>query len=261
VRNLKAIVEYDGTTFVGWQRQETGPSVQEAVENAIHKITQKPTRVRVAGRTDAGVHAHAQVFNFRTESKLPTQRLAAGINAMLPRSVSIHQLDEVHDTFDAKRDSLWKRYRYSFYLAQYPSAHEARTSLHIKKELDVEAIQRAAQHLIGEKDFESFRAIGCQAEHARRHMMSIQIEKVPRPPAGHLLHITYQANAFVQHMCRILSGTLLEVGKGERDPDSIKATLTARQRTSAGVTAPPHGLCLLEVHYPPPPTDADAHKT
>lgn len=249
-RNVKAIVEYDGTDYKGWQRQDNGPSVQAEVERAIQHITRTETTVRVAGRTDAGVHARGQVFNFRTESTLSTYKLAAGLNAVLPKSISIHDMFDVPESFDSKRDSLWKRYRYSIYQAPQRAAHDARFAWHKTPPLDLNAMKAASEHLLGEQDFESFRAVGCQAEHAIRHMMRIDIEQHVRAPSGVLVTITYQANAFVQHMCRILSGTLVEVGLGKRSPQSVHHTLLARDRKQAGMTAPPHGLCLLEVRYP-----------
>ncbi len=248
-RNLKVTVEYDGSDFVGWQAQDNGPSVQRAVEAAIAEITRATPTLRVAGRTDAGVHAVAQVFNFRSNTRLETKRIATGLNAVLPKSISVHQVEDVAMAFDSKRDSQWKRYRYTIYQARQNAAHVRKTSWHLIAPLDLEAMRAAATELTGAHDFESFRAAGCQAEHARRVMHGIDIERQERPPAGALVEITYRADAFCRHMCRILTGTLVEVGRGDRTPASMRDVLAARRRPAAGVTAPPQGLCLLEVRY------------
>jgi tRNA pseudouridine38-40 synthase len=248
-RNLRVLVEYDGTDFVGWQAQDNGPSVQVECERALTQLTQVKPSIRVAGRTDAGVHAFAQVFNFRSNTGLSTKRLASGLNALLPKSISVHAVEDVPLDFDAKRDSQWKRYRYSIYQAAQPAAQLHRRAWHLISPLDGEAMRAAADELTGAHDFESFRAVGCQAKHARREMFAIDIERVARPPTGHLLMITYRADAFCRHMCRILTGTLVEVGRGQRSPLSMRDVLAARSRFAAGVTAPPYGLCLMEVRY------------
>lgn len=249
-RNLRVLVEYDGTDFVGWQAQDNGPSVQVACEQALTQLTQVKPTVRVAGRTDAGVHAVAQVFNFRSDTKLSTKRLTSGLNALLPKSITVHAVEDVPQAFDSKRDSEWKRYCYSIYQAPQPAAHLHRRAWHLISPLDMSAIRAAADELTGQHDFESFRAAGCQAKHANREMFDITIERHPRPPAGELVTITYRADAFCRHMCRILTGTLVEVGRGERSPISMRDVLAARSRFAAGVTAPAYGLCLLQVRYP-----------
>jgi tRNA pseudouridine38-40 synthase len=251
LRNLKLIIEYEGTDFRGWQSQELGDTVQEAFERALIQMTGVRPSLRVAGRTDSGVHALAQVVSFKTESKLSVERIAGGLNALVHPRVTVHSVEEMPPEFDAKRSSQWKRYRYSIYQARYPAALQQKFSWHLIRTLDVEAMRAAAKHLIGEIDFESFRAANCQAKHARRTMYDIAIERVPRPPAGDLVTITFHGNAFVRHMCRILTGTLVAVGRGERTPESIADVVAARDRTRAGMTAPPHGLCLLEVSYTP----------
>lgn len=253
MRNIKLTIEYDGTDFVGWQSQERGDSVQEAFERALIQMTGVRPILRVAGRTDSGVHARAQVASFKTESKLSVERLAGGLNALVPKTVSVHAVEEVPLDFDAKRSSQWKRYRYSIYQARYPAAQVAKYSWHLIKTLDVEAMHAAARCLIGEHDFQSFRAAQCQAKHARREMYAIEVIREARPPVGHFVHIVFHADAFVRHMCRVLTGTLVEVGRGDRSPESVAQVLAARDRRLAGVTAPPEGLCLMEVSYEPMP--------
>jgi len=243
------IVEYDGTDFVGWQSQKNGIGIQDEFERVFKQITGTRPLLRAAGRTDAGVHARAQNVSFKTTSKLSIKRLNAGLNALLPKTISVHRIDEMPLDFDAKRHSLYKLYRYTIYKAPYAAAQLARYAWHIIDTLDVEAMKQAAAQLVGTHDFESFRSAQCQAAHARRHLFSIEIKQEPRLPGGSLLHITYRGDAFVRHMCRILTGTLVEMGRHQRDPNSIPEILAARSRKEAGATAPPQGLCLLEVGY------------
>ncbi len=251
MRNIKLTIEYDGTRFVGWQSQERGDSIQEAIERVLVQMTGVRPILRVAGRTDSGVHALGQVASFKTDSRLSLERIAGGLNALLPKTISVHRVEEADEAFDAKRSSQWKRYRYSIYQARYPAAQLAPYAWQLIKPLDLEAMRSASRHLIGELDFESFRAAQCQAKHARRTMYEIAIARVPRQPVGDLVTVTYHGNAFVRHMCRILTGTLVEVGRGERSVDSVAELVHARDRTGAGMTAPAHGLCLLEVGYEP----------
>jgi tRNA pseudouridine38-40 synthase len=250
VRNIRLLVEYDGSRYHGWQWQDGQATIQGALIGALEKMTGTRPVIWVAGRTDAGVSALAQVANFHTESTILTYRFATGLNALLPPDISVHRAEDVPMSFNSKVDSLAKRYRYRVYQGPQRSALEPR-AWHIKRRLDLEAMQRAAAHLIGELDFESFRSTECDAEHAVRRMISITIERSARPPVGEVVEITFHANAFLRHMCRILSGTLVEVGMGRRSSDDVAAALAARDRTRAGMTAPPFGLTLLEVMYPP----------
>ncbi len=267
--NIRLIVEYDGSRFKGWQRQEHVPSVQQSIEEAIEKITQRQLRLTVAGRTDAGVHAVAQVTNFHTDSPMPAMKYAPGLNHHLGPNISIHQSDEVPEAFNARADSIHKRYRYRVYLARNPAALEAR-AWHIKPNIStyedaptvelptqlqriatsmVHRMMPAAEHLLGEQDFQSFRSVHCDAAHARREIFSIHINTRPRPPFGQIIDIEFFGNAFCRHMCRILAGTLVEVGQGKRSAETIPDILKARIRTAAGVTAPPCGLTLMEVGF------------
>lgn len=249
-RNIRIVVEYDGTRYLGWQAQAEGPSIQGTLAAALFAITGERPHIEAAGRTDAGVHALAQVACFLVSSTIPGERFAPALNAHLPDDITVHQSAEVDASFSARHDSTSKRYRYRVYNAREAAALEELRAWHVRHPLDLEAMRAAATHLIGEKDFESFRSAQCDAEHARREMFSIAIEATPRPPVGRHVDITFHANAFCRHMCRILAGNLIEVGKGRRAPDDIKAILEARDRTKAGITAPPWGLTLLQVIYP-----------
>ncbi len=249
-RNIRVVVEYDGSRYLGWQAQADGPSIQTALADALFAITGERPHVEAAGRTDAGVHAIAQVVCFKVDSLIPAERFAPALNAHLPEDITVHGSEEVPLAFSARHDSTGKRYRYRIYNARQPAGLEALRAWHVRQPLDLEAMRTAATHLVGELDFESFRSAQCDAEHARRAMFAITIEATPRPPVGRYVDITFHANAFCRHMCRILAGTLTEVGRKRYTPDDVRTILEARDRTRAGITAPPWGLTLLEVQYP-----------
>jgi len=248
-RNVRLLIEYDGTGYVGWQTQENGPSVQAELTRALTDLTGEEPALRVAGRTDAGVHALGQVASFVTRSRIPPEKFAPALNTLLPNDISVHRSDEVPADFDARHSARGKRYRYRVYLGPQPAALESTRAWYVKRALDLEAMRAAAAPLIGEHDFESFRSAQCDAEHAVREMIAIAIDATPRPPVGTHVDIVFHANAFCRHMCRILAGTLVEVGLGRRTPASIEATLAGRKRALAGITAPAHGLTLLQVFY------------
>ncbi len=249
LRNIRIIVEYDGSRYLGWQAQPEGPSIQSTLADALFAITGERPHVEAAGRTDAGVHAMGQVVCFKVDSHIPAERFAPAMNAHLPEDISVHISEEVPLEFSARHDSKAKRYRYRVYNARQPAALEALRAWHVRQHLDLDAMRAAAQHLIGERDFESFRSAQCDAEHARREMFAITIEATPRAPVGRYVDITFHANAFCRHMCRILAGTLTEVGRKRFTPDDVRTILEARDRTRAGITAPPWGLTLLVVEY------------
>ncbi len=249
-RNVRLLLEYDGTRYVGWQAQENGPSVQAELQRAVAELTGEHPVLRVAGRTDAGVHAIGQVVSFVTTSSIPPERFAPALNTKLPDDVSVHRSDEVPADFDARHSARGKRYRYRVYLGPQPAALESPRAWYVRGTLDLAAMRDAAATLIGEHDFESFRSAQCDAPHARRHMLSITIDETPRPPVGRYVDVVFHANAFCRHMCRILAGTLVEVGQGRRTVESVVAALEGKRRALAGITAPPHGLTLLEVFYP-----------
>lgn len=250
-RNLRLLLEYDGTAYAGWQQQDNLPSIQAAVTDAVEKLTHHRPTLRVAGRTDAGVHAMGQVASFFTPSTLEARRLAPGINNYLPRDITVHRCDDVPATFEPRRDSCWKQYRYRVYQGPQPAALEGHRAWQRRAPLDPEAMAEAANALLGEHDFDAFRSAHCDAPHARRRMHRIDITPCPRPPLGQWVDITLYANAFCRHMCRILAGTLVEVGQGKREAEDVARVLSSRDRTQAGPTAPPHGLTLVRVSYTP----------
>lgn len=252
LRNIRIVVEYDGTRYLGWQTQSDGATIQGELTRAVTAITGQRPHIQAAGRTDAGVHALAQVANFHVHSVIPAERFAPALNANLPDDITVHASAEVDTAFNARHGSLSKLYRYRVYNAKEPAALEVTRAWHVRFPLDIAAMREGALHLLGETDFESFRSAQCDAEHARREMLAIAITATERPPIGRYVDIVFHANAFCRHMCRILAGTLTEVGLGRRRADDIAAIRDARDRSRAGITAPAAGLTLLQIEYPSP---------
>jgi tRNA pseudouridine38-40 synthase len=249
VRNIRLLLEYDGTPYAGWQYQKSVPTVQGCLQKAFDKLLGERPILQVAGRTDAGVHAIGQVVSFRTTAPIPLERFAPGLNNYLPNDISVHEAVEVPASFDARVDSKSKRYGYRVYSAPQPAALELARAWQMRDRLDVECMRRAATALIGHLDFDAFRSSHCDAPHARRHMYGIEIDSYPRPPRGEHIQLLFHANAYCRHMCRIIAGTLIEVGRHKRSPESVALALASRDRRQAGMTAPACGLTLLEVLY------------
>jgi tRNA pseudouridine38-40 synthase len=239
----RLIVEYDGTDFHGWQLQPDRRTVQGTLEEALQRLLGQPTRVAAAGRTDAGVHACAQVVCFQSERDLPLLTLRRALNALTPEDLTVCAADVVSDDFDPRRAARSRRYVYRIWNRAAPSPFWRRYAWHIPRALDGEAMQAAAAVLVGEHDFSSFRATGCDARHPVRRVLHSGLEH-----RGALLHYEIEATAFLRHMVRNIVGTLVEVGQGKRSPD-FAALLAARDRTLAAATAPAHGLCLVEIRY------------
>jgi len=250
VRNIRLTLEYDGTGYAGWQVQDNGPTIQGELEAALAALLKAPTRVTGSGRTDAGVHALGQVANFRTEARIPLRGVVHGLNGLLPRDISVRRAEEVPLKFDARRSAKEKRYQYFLHLAPTPSAFARRTSWRVFPPPDLEAMVRAAAHLVGTHDFGAFRAAGCDAPHAVREIREVVVSR-----RGEFAEIAVRGTAFLRHMVRIIVGTLVEVGQARRDPDSLPALLESGDRGAAGITAPPQGLFLAEVRYADTPLE------
>jgi tRNA pseudouridine38-40 synthase len=237
-------VEYDGTDYHGWQIQPQARTVQATIENAVARLVGHPVRVAAAGRTDAGVHASGQAVSFRTAKALGTQTLIAALNALTPDDLTIRSVTVVDDAFDVRRSARSRTYVYRIWNRRVPSPFWRRFAWHIARPLDVEAMSAAALLLVGEHDFTSFRAAGCDAAHPIRRVMRSEVTR-----HADLVCYAVQATAFLRHMVRNIVGTLVEVGSRKRPAAEFSALLARRDRTVAGITAPAHGLCLTEVRY------------
>jgi tRNA pseudouridine38-40 synthase len=236
--------EYDGTDFVGWQAQANGRSVQEVLAEAVSKVADQPIDINGAGRTDAGVHADAQVAHFDSDAVRSPRQWLLGINSNLPDDVAVHWVAPVPDRFDARRSALWREYRYS--VANQPTrpARERRVCWWVRDALDCGAMTAAACAWLGERDFSAFRAAHCQSTTPMRNMLRIAIER-----SGGWLQLEFRANAFVYHMVRNLVGTLVAIGRGDWPPEFGRELMHSRDRTRGAQTAPAKGLSLHSVEY------------
>ena len=250
---IRLLLEYEGTPYVGWQRQAGRPSVQGELEAALYRVTGEgpgTLMTRCAGRTDAGVHAQGQVVAFSTASMREGRRFAPALNHYLPPSIRVQHSERAADDFDPRRDSVAKTYRYGLFVAANPSALLRHRAWHVRRRLDLAVLGAAAQQLVGEHDFESYRSVHCDAAHAVRRLTAIDVAEGEAWGAGRTVRITITGNAFCRHMCRIIVGTLVEVGASLRPIDDVARILAARDRRAAGETAPGHGLTLVRVAYP-----------
>jgi tRNA pseudouridine38-40 synthase len=242
MRNIRLVIAYDGTAYSGWQIQPNVPTVQGVIEDRLQQMTWHPCRLRVVGRTDAGVHALGQVANFRTDSSIPDRGFFCGLNTMLPGDISIVSAVEVPLDFDARRHNNGKHYRYTIWNQRSPAPLLARTAFHIFRPLAVEAMVRAARYLVGRHDFASFQAAECDRETTVRTLYRCTVSQ-----EGALIHIDVEGTAFLKNMVRIIAGTLVEVGQNHLRPEFMPELLRRADRREAGLTAPPHGLCLMKV--------------
>lgn len=242
--NVKLTVEYDGTDYCGWQIQATGKTVQGVLEKAVSTLVGRPTRIIGSGRTDAGVHALGQVANFISDKELRPYRVQRALNALTPEDVTIKTVEIMPDSFDARRQGRSRIYEYRILNRSSPSPFHLRYAWHVHEPLETAAMRQAITCLNGEHDFSSFRGAGCDAAHPVRTIYASSINR-----SGDLIVFTIEATAFLRHMVRNLVGTLVEVGRQQRSPQSFAALLDARDRTQAGMKAPAQGLFLMEVKY------------
>ena len=245
MRHIRLVVEYDGTNLSGWQRQDNGPTVQQHLEEALAQLLQQATPVTGASRTDAGVHARGQIATFRTERPIPLHGIRRGLNSLLPDAIAIRAADEVAEDFHPRFSATGKHYRYTILVRPDRSPRWRHRAWHHPEPLALAAMQEAANLLVGDHDFSAFRAAGCSAKTTLRRVESIAITR----SETELLEVDVRGNAFLRHMVRILVGTLSEVGTGRRPVSEVSEILASRDRTRAGITAPPQGLELIAVRY------------
>ncbi len=252
-RNLKLTISYDGTRFVGWQRQAAGVSVQGLLEDALGRFEGAPVAVHGAGRTDAGVHALGQVASARMTSAHPLDSVARGLNACLPPDVRVIDIQEVAADFHARFSARSKTYRYRLQTSVVASPFERAYMWHVPVALDVAAMRVAARALVGTHDFAAFQSTGSETTGTVRTITESVIGEAVaegwRDSTAPFLVYEVSGDGFLRHMVRAIVGTLVEIGRGQRTEASIAALLEGGSRSQAGITAPPQGLFLVRVVY------------
>jgi tRNA pseudouridine38-40 synthase len=242
LRNIKLLLEYDGTAYVGWQRQDNGKSIQGEVESVLRQILQEDVNLIGAGRTDAGVHARGQVANFRTKSGIDLHQLKGGLNALLPMDIVAHSVDEVPFDFHARYSANEREYSYS--IARAETALMRHYSWNVKYMLDLGLMERAASLVVGEHDFESFCKMNSEVDHYR---CSVSIAEWREEQSW--LYFTIRANRFLHGMVRALVGTMVDVGRGYISIGDFWDIIEKKDRSAAGMSAPAKGLVLERILY------------
>ena len=243
--NYKLTIQYDGSRYDGWQRQgNTGNTIQGKLESVLSRLVGREVEVHGAGRTDAGVHALGQMASVRLPNGLTTCEILNYVNQYLPEDIAVTMVEEAEDRFHARLSAKGKVYRYSIRLGAVPDVFRRKYAWRVEEELDLAAMERAAALLTGTHDYRSFCSNKRFKKSTVRTVHAIELER-----QGADLTITYQGDGFLYNMVRILTGTLLEVGLGQRKPEEMPAILEAKDRSAAGKTAPAQGLCLESVIY------------
>lgn len=243
---FRLTLEYDGTDFQGWQNQPQGqPTLQRALENSLEGLFGERVSTVGSGRTDAGVHAEGQVASFSIDTELDPETIGRALNARLPEAMVVKQVARAADDFYARRGARSKRYRYAIWNGCLRSPLRARRFAWEVRPLDLQAMEKAAAHLLGEHDFASFQATGSEVKSSVRCLAAVDVSGESAAEVA----LEIEGNGFLRHMVRNIAGTLMEVGWGQREADSIPGLLTACDRAQAGPTAPACGLTLLWVKY------------
>ncbi len=245
MRNFKIILQYEGTRFQGWQRQDsTENTIQGKLEAILGKMTGKETQVDGSGRTDAGVHAYGQVANFHIETPKSAAEIMEYLNQYLPEDIRVIHIKEVAERFHSRLNAVGKTYRYRIWNSQIPTVFERRYVYEVAEKLNLEDMRRAASYLIGKHDFKAFTSNKRSKKSTVRTIEEIKIEQ-----QGNEVVLTYSGDGFLYHMVRILTGTLIEVGLGQRTSESMERLLQSGKRDDAGMLVPAKGLALMEVRY------------
>ncbi len=245
MRNIRILLQYEGTRYQGWQRQSSSDNtIQGKLEALLGKMCGEPVEIIGSGRTDAGVHARGQVANFHTNSTMPVEEMLAYMNTYLPGDIAVTDICEAAPRFHSRLNASGKCYCYHVINSPIPDVFFRRYALEVPEQLDMEAMRRAAAYLLGEHDFKAFTSAKKGKKSTIRRIDEIRIEKKEC-----VITFTFVGNGFLYHMIRILMGTLLEVGKGERSPESIEAVLASGSRENVGALVPAKGLTLMKVFY------------
>lgn len=244
MRNIKLIVEYDGTNYLGWQKQSKGVTVQGAIEKAISNLTKEESSIIGCSRTDSKVHAKRYVCNFKTSSRIPTDSFREALNFHLPEDISVIDSEEVEESFHSRYDCKGKMYSYTIVNTRSRMPMCRNFAYHVKYELNIDRMKEATVFFIGTHDFAAFRNLGSSVKTTVRTISKLDIVQ-----ENEYIKIYIAADGFLYNMVRIIVGTLIDVGMGRKEPEDIKKILDSKNRNNAGKTCPPQGLCLVEVYY------------
>ena len=264
-RTLKLTIAYDGTNYAGWQRQANAITIQQVLEDEIDAIVGAHNPLNAAGRTDAGVHAAAQVASITIDHPIPTDELLRALNARLKAGdIRIRSIEEMPDRWDARIFAKGKTYRYAIWNGAQPSPFLRHVVWHVPHRLEIDRMQRAASALIGEHDFAAFKGRGTDVLTTTRRVLSAEIVEMnihtdqpialsPLEPGmesdGRLLRFEISGSGFLRHMVRTIVGTLVDIGRGNMEVDDMRAAIDSKDRSKTGQTAPAQGLMLWQVHY------------
>ena len=244
MRRIQLIVEYDGTNYAGWQRQENALAVQQVIEEKLRRLTKEPIVIHGASRTDAGVHALGQSAHFDTACAIPADKFCFALNTMLPPDIRIRESRQVPETFHARFSTKGKRYRYLFHVHPHAGALNRLTHAHVIYPLDEQLMQREASALVGTHDFAAFAASGSVVRDTVRTIYRADVLR-----EGTEIRLIVEGSGFLYNMVRIIAGTLIGVGSGKLTQGAFSRAIETGNRLDLGVTAPAHGLTLMEVFY------------
>ncbi len=245
MRTFKLIIEYDGTQYKGWQVQPGRPTIQGVIQETLERLTGKPLSLIGSGRTDAGVHAVAQAAHFKAETRMDVPSIQRALNSLLPPDIVIKEIEEVDDSFHARRQTRCKLYEYRILNRGLRSAFHRGYAWHIPYPLDLGRMEEATEFLLGEHDFSSFRSAGSSTKSPVRRVIRAEWKR----GRDGLVRFEIEGSGFLKQMVRSLVGTLVEVGRGKITPEEFRRILASKDRTKAGPTAPARGLFLKEVKY------------
>lgn len=245
MRNIKLTIAYDGTRYNGWQRQDnTENTIQGKLEQLLSRMTGENVEIHGSGRTDGGVHAHGQVAHFHTNTNMKKEEILAYMNEYLPQDIAILDVRDAAERFHSRLNVKRKTYCYHIWNSSVPNVFQRKYCYQVPEQLDIEAMREGAKYLLGTHDFKSFCSRKKMKKSTVRMIESVSIEKT-----GDEIILTYKGNGFLYNMVRILTGTLIEIGRGEKNPEDIPSIIEGKNRELAGFTAPPQGLFLERVDY------------
>lgn len=244
MKNVKLIVEYDGTNYSGWQKQNNNITVQGTLEEILSGLTKEKVEIIGCSRTDSKVHARKYVCNFQTNSTIPSDKFKEALNVKLPCDIAILESSEVPLNFHARYDCIGKKYSYTILERAVKATIDRNFMYQCKYDLDIEKMQEATKHFIGTHDFSAFKNSGSSVKTSIRNITELKVERL-----GNYVRIYASADGFLYNMVRIIVGTLVDVGTNKIKPETIIDIINSKDRSKAGKTAPPQGLCLEEVYY------------